>query len=219
MTEKVMKNKSQMIDDITTFFGNSGLDVQIGNTVIKGKKSNTTQSVMSKCGTVLTPGMCVRHRRANDDRSWSEPCIIIGLYSSECPRLDVVRVDDPERHIVWWLAHPIWGEDYGKGGWHDFYQEYEVLDQADVDKWWTDTHTHTSGWHEFQGNRHFRVHFDATGVPDIIQREYDWQSIEEVRVMAEIVTGYDLTIERRYLDDDKLQRRVKTTVRRSPPKI
>lgn len=213
-------NKSQMLDEIATFFGKSGLDVQIGSTVIKGKKPKTTKSVTSKCGTVLTPGMCVRHRLANEPQAvWSVPVFIVGLLPSARPEMDVVRVDDPDRNITWWLAHPIWGDDYGQGGYHDWHQEFEVLDQAAVDKWWTDTHTHTPGWHEFQGNRPFRVHFDANGVPDIIERQDDFYAIEEARVMAEILTGYDITIKGRYIDAGKIQRPVKTAVRRNPPQI
>jgi hypothetical protein len=213
-------NKSQMLDEIATFFGEAGLDVQIGSKTIKGKKPKTIKSVTAKDGTVLREGMCVRRRLANDPKAiWWAPEIIVKIIPGNPPKTDVVDVDDPDRLIHHWLPHYIWGHDYGKGTGHqDWYNEFQVLTQADVDDWWHDTRTLKPGWHDDVHNG-LRVHIDANGVPDIVARASMGAQIEHIRQKAEIVTGYDLTIERRYLDDDKLQRRVKTAVRRNPPQI
>lgn len=210
-----------MMDEIQTFFGKAGLDVQSGSTIIKGKKPPGIQSTTGKDGTTIKVGDVLQQRN-HGNKKWSDPVLITEIFNDgDSPELAVVRVDDWDRHTVCWMPWRLWGPDYGKGGYCDWYREHRILDQAAVDKWWHKNRTLKPGWHKLQGNRHFRVHIAKDGAPDIIERGWAASTcpMDEARKMAEVLTGYDLTIERVYIDNDKKQRKVKTAKRRKPPKI
>jgi hypothetical protein len=213
-------NKSQMLDEIQTFFGKAGMDLQVGSKVIKGKKPKGRKSVTTHDGTKFKVGDVIQMKLAQD-KDWGEPEIVTDIFTDDdgAPEVASVRVDDPERVTLWRLPTRLWGPDLGQGGYFDWFRQVKVIGQNDVDLWWHENRTLKPGWHKLQGNRHFRVHIAKDGTPDIIERGHDGCQIDETRRMTEILTGYDLTIETRYCDPKKLQRKVKTAVRRSPPKV
>lgn len=218
-----MTTKDQMLDEINRFFGKAGMDLQVGDTVYECEAPDGVAETTAKDGTTVKVGdvVCMRH---HGDEQWSDPLLVTAIYTDEdSPEVAVVRVDDPERVTVCWVPWKLWGPDYGKGGYFDWYSEVEVLDQAGVDAWWEETRTLKPGWHDLDSSQMFgrgRVRIGKDGVPTMVERaRTDEGGIKTVLKVAEILTGYDLQVEARYCDDAKSRRRVKSAKRRQPPKV
>lgn len=222
-----------MHDEISTFFGKAGLDLQIGSTLIECEAPEGVAEATAKDGTTVKVGDVVRMRQYNTKRpkggrpgveQWSDPLHVTAIFTDGgCSELAVVRVDDPERVTVCWMPWRLWGPDYGKGGYCDWFQEVEILDQAAVDAWWNEKRTLKPGWHSLETSQMLgngRVRIGKDGVPTMVERSRtDTGGIKTVLKVAEITTGYDLAVGRRYCDEYKSQRRVTTARRRQPPKV
>jgi len=207
------RKSAQMTDAVSQFFGSAGLDVQIGGTVVRGIRPETVES-MSVRGTILHVGDVVRMRSVENGRagSWSQPSRVLRLIpQGDSARVQIIRADDPDGvfgvpmpDIV---AHGIW------------YREYRVLTQAEIDEWFAEARTLPSGWQPLRFPPEGpRVLVGDGGIPVEIDRRHEGWPVEEVRRLAEIVTGHDVVLETRYADDAKTRRRVRRAARRLAPR-
>lgn len=203
-----------MLEHVAAFFGASGLDVQLGSTVVEGTEPELAEE-LEVHGTLLRVGALVQQRTAEKGRepgAWSGPRLVRRLIPGEPVQVQTFDAADPDGVFGWPLAAFVVGP-----GWR---REYRFLSQEEIDAWWEARRPRTPGWHPVRAQtwEPTRVLIDDAGRPVEIDRVVTSRAVEESRREAEVFLGMDVEIEARYRDEEKLRRRVKVARVRPAPR-
>lgn len=206
------KEEQALVDAIAENMGFLGVgSLQIGSTIIHA----TTPGTLTECvgaGDTIRVGdvvidthrgesvLCYPHRIEAifaSDRSDTGPTILSRAIDAGIDRGTT--------------SYCAWG-----GGWC---REFKVLNQSDVDAWFAkDKALREDGWHYLPDSRG-RVLTRSVGVPIEIERSSVHQPLKFVVAAAEQMLGFDIAPCRTYANKTKLNVKVKSSVRRQPPKI